>query len=211
MLAAHNCAGIVLAGGRSSRMGRDKALLPLPGAQPITFVEHLISLLTPLCREVIVVARDAVHAAAFADVNGRVITDKVAAMGPLMGLYSGLSAVGATIGTAARITDVSHALVTAVDMPFLQPALLEFLLSQPMDEAMLVPVVNQLPQVLLAIYPCALLPVIEKRLNEGRRDPRSLLEVAAVRYIEEAQLRAFDPQLRSFINLNTPEELAAYT
>jgi len=186
-------------------MGRDKALLPLPGAESVTFVQHLITLLRPACEEVVLVARDATQAEALGQSQSLsegmcILTDKVAGMGPLMGLYSGLSEIHS-----------SHALVMAVDMPFIQPALLSWLFSQRLDEAILVPVVNQVPQVLLAIYPRALLPIIEERLQKGRRDPRSLLESAPVRYIEEAQLREIDPQLRSFVNLNTPEELATYT
>ena len=93
-------------------------------------------------------------------------------------------------------------------MPFVQPALLSFLLNQPLSDSLLVPVVNNVPQVLLAVYPRAVLPLIEERLHEGREDPRSLLEVAPVRYIDEAQLRQVDPGLRSFINVNTPGEFA---
>jgi molybdopterin-guanine dinucleotide biosynthesis protein A len=114
-----------------------------------------------------------------------------------MGLASGL-----------RAMQSSHALITAVDAPFLQPALLAFLLSQPLDDRLLVPLVNAIPQVLLAIYPRAVLPLIELRLREGRRDPRSLLDVVPTRYIEEEQLRQVDPHLRSFLNINTPDELA---
>jgi molybdopterin-guanine dinucleotide biosynthesis protein A len=180
-------------------MGRDKALLPIPGNRQVTFAQHLADLLTPLCHEVVLVARDAEQGAMCAYAGTRLVADRVAGMGPLMGLYSGLSAI-----------EASHALVTAVDMPFVHPALLSFLLSQDLDDALLMPVVGGVPQVLLAVYPRTVLPVIEERLREGRRDPRSLLKVAAVRYIEEAQLRAIDPQLRSFVNLNTPEELAAY-
>ena len=114
-----------------------------------------------------------------------------------MGLASGLQAIQS-----------SHALVTAVDMPFLQSALITFLLSQPLDDRLLVPLVNVTPQVLLAVYPRTVLPLIEERLLAGRRDPRSLLEVAPVRYLEETILRQVDPDLRSFININTPGELA---
>jgi molybdopterin-guanine dinucleotide biosynthesis protein A len=103
-----------------------------------------------------------------------------------------------------------YALVVAVDMPFVQPALLSFLLNQPLTGSLLVPVVNNTPQVLLAVYPRAALPFIEGRLQEGRRDLRSLLEVAPVHYIDEAQLREVDPELRSFINVNTPGELSIY-
>jgi molybdopterin-guanine dinucleotide biosynthesis protein A len=52
-----------------------------------------------------------------------------------------------------------------------------------------------------------LLSLIAERLQAGRRDPRSLLEVAATRYIPEEKLRQVDPDLRSFLNVNTPEEL----
>lgn len=188
-------AGILLAGGQSRRMGSNKALLPLPGAERQTFVEHLSAMLATFCSEVILVARDAEQAAAYTCAHGRILTDAIPDVGPLMGLYSGLRAITA-----------SHALVIAVDMPFVQPAVVRFLLVQPLDDALLVPVVASFPQVLFAVYPRSLLATIEERLQAGRRDPRSLLAVAKVRMIDEAQLRAVDPQLRSFVNINTPDE-----
>jgi molybdopterin-guanine dinucleotide biosynthesis protein A len=185
-------------------MGTEKALLPMPGNKQLTFVEHLAALLAGQCREVLLVARDEAQVTRYARVTGvRMLIDKVPDRGPLMGLYSGLSAMDAAIS--------SHALVMAVDMPLVQPALVAFLLAQPRSDALLVPVVNGVPQVLCAIYPHSVLPLVEQRLQEGRRDPRSLLEVAPVSYIEEAQLREVDPQLRSFINVNTPEELDGLT
>jgi molybdenum cofactor guanylyltransferase len=193
--------GIILAGGNSKRMGKDKALLPLPGNKGVTFVEYLSTMLAMLCREVLLIARDEPQRANYAHLKGvRTLTDRVSGYGPLMGLSSGLSAI-----------QNLHALVVAVDMPFVQPALLAFLLNQPLTGSLLVPVVNNVPQVLLAIYPRAVLPLIEERLQEGRRDPRSLLEVAPVRYIDETQIRQVDPELRSFINVNTPGELSIYT
>ncbi len=193
-------AGIILAGGQSRRMGRDKALLPLPGADHSSFVAHLAALLSELCREVVLVTRDAAQAAIYAPSlppSVQLASDQIAGVGPLMGLASGLRAIQS-----------SHALVTAVDMPFLQPALITFLLSQPLNDQLLIPLVNAKPQVLLAIYPRIVLPLIEERLRAGRRDPRSLLEVAPVRYLEEMLLRQIDPDLRSFVNINTPGELA---
>ena len=181
-------------------MGKDKALLPLPGNEGATFVEYLTTMLTTLCSEVLLVARDEPQRSTYAHLKGvRILTDRVSGYGPLMGLSSGLSAMHNL-----------HALVMAVDMPFVQPALLAFLLSQPLTGSLLVPVVNDVPQVLLAVYPRAVLPLVEERLQEGRRDPRSLLEVAPVRYIDEAQIRQVDPELRSFINVNTPGELSIY-
>lgn len=193
--------GLILAGGRSRRMGRDKALLPLPGAAQQTFLQHLIAVLTPTCSEVLLVARDAAQASLYRDYVSdavRIITDQTADRGPLMGLYSGLCAAQA-----------SHILVTAVDMPCVQPALLSFLLAQPLDDAVILPIVENAPQVMLAIYPRSILPTVEACLRAGQRGPRSLLQQVPVWPLSEEQLRASDPQLRSFININRPEELQA--
>jgi molybdopterin-guanine dinucleotide biosynthesis protein A len=131
----------------------------------------------------------------------QVVLDQQPDIGPLMGLYSGLS-------TLAQL-QADCMLVTAVDAPLLQPSLARWLLAQASESEIIMPIVDSIPQVLLAVYPRAVLPQIEQRLREGRRDPRSLLQIAPVRYIEEAQLRLVDPQLRSFINVNTPEEFSA--
>jgi molybdopterin-guanine dinucleotide biosynthesis protein A len=182
-------------------MGRNKALLPHPENSSITFVAHLASTLSSVCPEVLIVARHGADASNEYNVPGaRLVFDQEPDRGPLMGLYSGLSAI-----------TMQRALVVAVDMPFVQPALLSYLLSQSLTGAMLVPIANDVPQVLLAIYSRSILPFITERLRQGRRDPRSLLEVAPVQYIPEEELRQVDPQLRSFINLNTPEELRGLT
>ena len=189
-------AGIILAGGRSTRMGRDKALLPLPDNANTTFVEHLATLLSAQCSEVVLVVRSQEQATLYEHLSIPIITDETPDVGPLMGLYTGLHTIQA-----------SHALVTAVDMPFVQSKMITFLLSQPhIENTLLVPVVNDIPQVLFALYPRSVLSLIEERLRAGRRDPRSLLEVVPVQYIDEAQLREVDPQLRSFVNVNTPED-----
>ena len=191
---------ILLAGGHSSRMGKDKALLPLPGNQNHSFVEHLASLFSLYCLEVLLVVRDPAQALeyeALVPVGIRILTDETPDNGPLMGLYTGLRAMRPAS---------SHGLALAVDMPFVQPALISFLLSQPLTGELLIPLVEQKPQVLLAVYPRTALPPIQTCLQEGRRDPRSLLAVCSVHYLEEQQLREVDPQLRSFVNVNTPEE-----
>ena len=189
--------GIILAGGSSSRMGKNKALLSLPGNQAVTFVEHLVSLLEKFCSETLIVARDQAHARDYVFPGVRVTFDETPGIGPLMGVYSGLSAIHTT-----------HALVFAVDLPCIQPALLTYLLSQPLPtDSLLVPLVRNKPQVLLALYPRSVLPFVKEQLLQGRRDLRCLLHVAPVQFVEEAQLRKIDPQLRSFMNINTPEEL----
>ncbi len=193
-------AGIILAGGYSSRMGKDKALLPLPGDERHTFVSYLASVLATTCEEIVLVARDGEQAGRYKLPGIRVVTDYEPGVGPLMGIYTGLCEIRCT-----------HALIVAVDLPCVQASLVSFLLSQALPDELVVPVVGGIAQVLLAVYPQTLLPLVKERLQAGRRDPRSLLEAAQVRYIEEAQLRAVDLRLRSFLNVNTPEDLARVT
>jgi molybdenum cofactor guanylyltransferase len=178
-------------------MGKNKALLALPGNQAITFVEYLVSLLEGFCSETLIIARDHAQALEYVFPDVRVTIDETPDIGPLMGLYSGLSAIHTT-----------HALVIAVDLPCVNPAMLSFLLSQPLPaDTLLIPLVHNKPQVMLAIYPRSILPVVKEQLLQGRRDLRCLLKVARVQFIEEAQLLQIDPQLRSFQNINTPDEL----
>jgi molybdopterin-guanine dinucleotide biosynthesis protein A len=192
-------AGVILVGGRSRRMGRDKALLPFPHGSALTFVERLSTLLTELCGEVLLVARDETRGREYSFVcqrqNVRLVYDQAADHGPLMGLYSGLHAVS-----------FSHALVLAVDLPLVRRSLLSWLSAFPLTDEILMPRVQGIPQVLLARYPRSLLPTIELCLRLGRRNPRSLLAQAPVRFLEEAELREIDPDLRSFVNVNTPED-----
>ena len=137
-------------------MGSNKALLPIPGRGDLTFVEHLASLLTSLCGEVLLVARDEGDALNYRLRGVHVVTDEIPAYGPLMGLYSGLRAMRA-----------ERALVVAVDMPLVQAELVSFLLSQPVSDALVVPVVEDVPQVLFALYPRSVLPLIEECLRQG--------------------------------------------
>ena len=179
-------------------MGKDKALLPCPGNEQRTFVEHMVALLAPVGREVILVARDAQQAEDYAFLSSvRIVTDAKTDRGPLMGFYSGLSAMHPSS---------THGLVVAVDMPLVQSALIAYLLSLATSDAIVMPFVQEAPQVMLAVYPRAILPIVAQCLGEGRRGIRSILEVAPVSYIGEGKLREIDPELRSFVNVNTPEE-----
>ncbi len=189
--------GIILAGGSSSRMGSNKALLSLPGSKNVTFVEHLVTLLEECCCETIIVARDKVHAEEYVFPGVRVVVDEKPGIGPLMGLYSGLQEIS-----------TSRALVVAVDLPSIQPALLSYLVAHPWsDDTLLIPLVQNIPQVLLAIYPRSILSVVKEQLLHGRSDVRCLLELVPVEYVEETQLLQVDPALHSFTNVNTPQEL----
>lgn len=180
-------------------MGKNKALLPYPGQSgdpSETFLEHLVTVLGFCCSEVFVVARDEVQASFYAYVDARIVLDSIPGGGPLVGLYSALQAIS-----------TPYAILVAVDMPFVTAQLLAYMLLGYQDDTILVPLVNNHPQVTLAIYPRSILPLIEQRISQGRRDLRCLLDDARVRYIEGEQLRVVDAELRSFTGINTLEEM----
>jgi molybdenum cofactor guanylyltransferase len=186
----------VLAGGRGTRLGQDKALLPLPDGRPL--VAHVVARLAPLVAEVVVVATDGER---FGPLPARVVPDVLPDGGALGGIYSGLA--------AAR---QEHSLVVACDMPALSLPLLRHLLGQPRDFDVLLPrLASGQAEPLHAVYSKACLEPIRRQLAAGRHRLISFHGEVRVRYVEEAELRDYDPELRSFFNVNTPADLAELT
>ncbi|MFQ6019353.1 MAG: molybdenum cofactor guanylyltransferase [Dehalococcoidia bacterium] len=186
-------AGIVLAGGRSQRMGRDKARLALPDGRPL--ILSVVELLKDVCDEVVVVT-DVPGRYADLDLPVRQVTDVVPGQGPLGGLQAGLQAV-----------EAPFALTVACDMPFLNPSLLRYMVGLSRDYEALVPMVEGRWQPLHAIYANACLPAVDDLLDQGVLALTDLLSRVQVRALPFAAVRRFDPQGLSFRNLNEPEDL----
>ena len=181
----------VMAGGKSRRMGRDKAWLEL-GGRPI--IERVIDVLREVADEVVIVANDARYGA----LGLRVVPDRFPEGGALGGIATGVWAA-----THERV------LVAACDMPFLRADVLRLLLSHAPEADAVVPRVGGEFETLHALYSKACLPAMERALAAGRMRVISFYDDVRVRAVEEDELRTVDPELRSFTNVNTPEELAA--
>ena len=187
--------GIILAGGRSRRLGRDKAVEPFDG-QPL--IRRVFERVAPLTDEIVVVVADAARGRALPlDAGHRVAVDIYPDGGSLGGIFSGLSAAANDWG-----------LVVACDMPFLNRQLLEFMLTQRADCDAVVPRPGAFPEPTHALYSRACLPHIEARLQANDLKIAGFFEEVRVRYLEEGEVRQFDPQLLSFFNVNSPEDLA---
>ena len=189
-----DCTALVMAGGQSQRMGRDKASLLL-GEQ--TLLQRVLTVVQPLFPHLLVSVREA-----RADIDQAQICDAYPNAGPLAGLCAGLRAVQ-TPGLFA----------VATDMPFVQAALVERLAARRFSGVQrwqaVVPLVGGHPQPLAAFYAKACLPQIEALLQgDGKRSLRAALDRLSVCYVDEADLRAADPGLRSFFDLDTPQDLA---
>jgi molybdopterin-guanine dinucleotide biosynthesis protein A len=186
------CSLVILAGGRSLRMGRDKAGLP---AGDGTLVEHLAHRLRPVVDETIVAG-----GSANLDLVGvRRIDDRHPGLGPLAGMHAGL--------LAAR-----HSLVwvVACDLPDVEPALGPLMQDLADDCEAVVPLLDGEPEGVCALYRRGLASRIEALLLADERSVRSLLARCAVRYVTALELRAVDPGLSSFRNVNTPADYATW-
>ena len=188
---------VVLAGGRSSRMGQPKALLDWHG---LTAVEHAVAVVRegvgggPVC-----VVR--ASGQELPSLDAVVVDDPVAFGGPLAALRVGLEAL-------AGEADVVFA--CGVDTPLLVPAFVRLVCGSVRDgDDAVVPVVGGRAQPLLAAYRTSLLPVVRDLLEAGAAGLRDLPGACVVRQLSEEELRAADPELRSALNANTPEEWIA--
>ncbi len=187
--------GIILAGGRSRRLGRDKAVEPF-GGQPL--IRRVIERVTTLTDEIVVVVADTARGQALPlDVEHRLAVDIYPEGGSLGGIFSGLSAAN---------TDWS--LVVACDMPFLSVPLLERMLELRGDSNAVVPQPGVFPEPTHALYSRACLPHIEARLQARDLKISGFFDDVRVRYLDEGEVRRFDPELLSFFNVNSPEDLA---
>ncbi|MGC8863804.1 MAG: molybdenum cofactor guanylyltransferase [Armatimonadota bacterium] len=189
---------IILAGGQSSRMGTDKAWLPIDGT---SILESLVERFGREMGRVIVVVRPDQEQPLPLPAGGpeigqlMIVTDTYCGVGPLGGLQAGL---------AASPDDENFAL--ACDLAFAEPRLARWVLSHLGDYDAAVPMLARGPEPLFAAYSRSSLAVIEASIAEGRLRLRDALERLDVCYISEDQIRGLDPGLRSFHNINTPED-----
>lgn len=183
--------GVILAGGESRRMGQDKAHLPWGDR---TLIEHMIDRLRPVTDEIIVVTKDA---APFTALHARVTEDLVLGAHALGGLYTGL-----TLAAHERCV------VCACDTPFLNPALIRFLVQQAGGWDLVIPRTREGLQPLHAVYARSSLPIIEEQLQHRQWDLRGLVPKLSTRIVGPETIRLLDPAGTSCFNLNTPEDYA---
>jgi molybdopterin-guanine dinucleotide biosynthesis protein A len=186
------CSLVILAGGLSRRMGRDKAALP---AGDGTLIEHLARRLAPVVDETIIAGGSG--RPALPDVT--MVEDRYPGLGPLAGMHAGLLASRSPL-----------VWVVGCDLPDADPRLASLLCGLARDVDAVVPRIDSEPQGVCAVYDRALAPRIEGLLAAGERRVTMLLAASNVRYVTPDELRAVDPELRSFRNINTPDDYRAW-
>lgn len=186
----HEIAGVILAGGKSTRMGRNKAVLEIGGKR---LIDRLVEGLGALFPEVLIVAN---VRGLYEDLGIPVVPDLIADRGSLGGIY-----------TATATVSRPWAFVVACDMPFFNPPLIRYLASLTPGYDVVMPRLDDW-EPLHALYAKTCLPPMERALHSGDLKIVRFLPEVRVRGVPRDELATYDPKGMSFFNMNTPEEFA---
>ena len=181
---------VVLAGGKSQRLGMDKSLLRFEGEW---LLQRILSQLATLSSDVLVVADDGDK---LASLKVPIVPDARPSLGPLGGIYSGLQSMRCERG-----------LFVACDMPLLNLRLLQYMIQLSPAFDVVIPRVGNETEPLHAIYSKVCLPPIADLLERGHRRVIRFFDRVHVRYIDPEEIGTFDPEHLSFFNINTPADL----
>jgi molybdopterin-guanine dinucleotide biosynthesis protein A len=180
----------IQAGGKSTRMGRDKSFVPFEGRPMIEVVRDRVA---GLGDELILITN---NPEPYAYLNLPTFGDIYADCGPLGGIHSALANAASP-----------HVLMIACDMPWLNRDLLEYLVSLRGTADIVVPRLDKFPEPLHAVYSKACLDPIETKLKAGDLKITRFYGQVNVRFVDREEIARFDPQGRSFTNINSPEDL----
>ncbi len=189
-----NLGAAVLCGGEGRRMGAPKAWLPFG---PERLLQRVVRLVATVARPIAVVAAEGQDLPELpADVV--IARDPIAGRGPLQGLAAGLAALPDSI-------ELVYA--TATDVPFLEPRWITRLAELIDDHDLAIPYIGEEYHPLAALYRRpAVLPVIERMLEQGNLRLKSVAESVYTRVVDAAEMQPLDPGFGTLRNLNHPAE-----
>jgi len=188
-----NTGGVVLCGGKSTRMGSPKALLPF-GSE--TMLQRVVRLLGSVVSPLVVVAAPGQD---LPELPAAIIVtrDEREGRGPLEGLRAGLKALPETLDAAY---------VTSCDVPLLVPAFVERMIELLADNEIAVMEIDGFAHPLSAVYRRRTLPHVEALLAADRLRPAFLFDAVKTRRVQPTEMASVDPQLLTLRNLNTPQD-----
>ena len=179
----------VLVGGESRRFGEDKTLFPIKGKR---CVEYIIDALKCVCDEIFLVGKDP---SKYSSLEVKFIKDILADQGALIGIY-----------TALRSAKTDKVLIVSADMPLIKPSVIKYLLDNYKEPITIYCVKGKLYP-LIGIYARSVLKDLETYIQTRNKKVIEFIEKVGYHCITEEEILQFDPELRSFINMNTREDL----
>lgn len=188
------CTGVILAGGENRRMPTPKAFITIEGEK---IIERSLRTMKRLFGQIFIVTD---KPADFVYLGVPLLGDVYNVRGPMTGII-----------TAMICSSQQWVFVAACDMPFLQEDLIRYTASQRKGCDAVIPLLNGKVEPLFAFYSMSLLPTMEEAVRSGSTGLKDFLKRKRVKYFSENTIREIDPALRSFVNVNTPEDLEVYT
>jgi len=185
-----NLSGIILSGGKSIRMGENKAFIEIEGT-PI--IKRIQTLFERLFDEIIIVTH---QKELFSNLDAKIYPDLIPDRGVLGGLYTGLF-----------FSSFLFSFCVACDMPFLKETVIKYLIKNIGDSDVVVPKTKYGFEPLHAIYSKNCLEPIKKIIELGKYKVVDFYPMVKVKIVDEHEFFSLDPMRESFINVNTPEEL----
>jgi len=183
--------GVILAGGRSSRMGTNKALLLMNGQR---LIDRVAGVMRGIFQDVAIVGCEP---GTYAELNLPCVRDLLPGKASLGGIYTGLS-----------VSRFSRSFFAACDMPFLSEALIRYLAQLEPSADVVIPRTREGLQPLHAVYSSGCIPFIQKLLSGSRLKIIDFFHQVDVREVGEEEMRRHGWRCTSFLNINTPEDLA---
>ena len=182
--------GIILSGGKSIRMGENKAFLEVRGKR---MLDHTVALLQEIFGQVIMVTNEPLE---YSYLDLEIAVDLIPKRGPLVGIYTGLF-----------YSSHSYSFITACDMPFLNRKVIEYMLTIKKNYDVVIPHLNDGYHPLHALYSKRCIKFIEEQLREDNLKITDFFNRVRVREVSSDEIISLDPDLRSFLNINTPKDL----
>jgi molybdopterin-guanine dinucleotide biosynthesis protein A len=184
---------IILAGGKSSRLGRSKALQVIESK---SLIQWVVDRLATFSTEIIIATAHGEAIPCSSAVRIKTVADTYPGKGPLVGIYSGLIA-----------SSSSRAIVVGCDTPFLSVGLLEYMTQTLAEFDVALPRIGEMIEPLCALYSKNCVAPIQKLLEQNELRISKLLSMVKVRYIKEDEINSFDPEHLSFFNINSQADL----
>jgi molybdopterin-guanine dinucleotide biosynthesis protein A len=184
---------IILAGGKSSRLGRNKALQVIEGK---SLIQWVIDRLASLSTEIIIATAQGEAIPCSSTVKIKTVADIYPGKGPLGGIHVGLTA-----------SSSPQAIVASCDIPFVSVGLLKYMTQICSAFDIVIPRIKDEIEPLCAVYSKNCLAPIQELLEQDERQIRKLFSMVKAKYVEEDEINSFDPEHLSFFNINNQDDL----
>jgi molybdenum cofactor guanylyltransferase len=186
--------GFILLGGKSSRYGSNKAFVEING---VRMIDRVAGVMKSIFYRVVLLTNTPEE---YAYLRMPMVEDLVKGFGPMGGIYTGLMTLSDETGV-----------FVACDMPFLSESLIRHMVDVRDDFDAVVPRMDWMLEPLHALYSKACLPVIKEAIEQNQHQILKCFAKLRMRYLDEQELRLWDPDLKSFFNINKPEDLPGKT